>query len=316
MSNNASWSLREEASFLNFLIDHRAEAGDGCNFKKATMQQAAQHIQPLHVRGGAKTQQTCKNKFTAFRKLFRIVRAVQAISGWSWDDNTGASIDVHTASSWDDYARRHPDARPFRNKGWVHFRKMEMLMPATVAGANVYHASSAASEPVDNDPGSPSSSNEDAEPNLSQPVGTPRNDSPEPEDAVMPSSSQPVSAKRQRAPATPTRADVKRVRATGSAALMSIADSLTAFNTTLATSLALPAAGTTVAPSPIRRREAITTALTLEKNWLTPTERATFVDFLKSDLCAADVYMAIEEVDVRQEWVRMQLERLGIFVTV
>lgn len=113
------------------------------------------------------------------------MRAIQAVSGWSWDDNDGASIDVHTASSWDDYVRRHPEARPFRNKGWAHFRKMEMLMPATVAGANVYHATTAASPPVDNDPGSPSPSDDgDAEPDLSQPVIV-RDDSPEAEDATV-----------------------------------------------------------------------------------------------------------------------------------
>lgn len=97
---------------------------------------------------------------------------------------------------------------------------------------------------------------------------------------------------------------------------MSIADSLAAFNTTLATSLAPPAAAPGTTASPVRRREATIAALTLEKNWLTVTERATFVDFLKSDLCAADIYMAIEETDVRQEWVRMQLKRLCVIVMV
>jgi hypothetical protein len=78
-----------------------------------------------------------------FRKIYRVIRAIQSVSGWTWDDETGATINIHTASSWDDYVRVHPEARPFRNKGWPLFRKMELLMPATVTGANVYHAASA-----------------------------------------------------------------------------------------------------------------------------------------------------------------------------
>jgi hypothetical protein len=77
------------------------------------------------------------------RKLFRIVYAIQLVSGWTWDDETGASINIYTQSSWDDYVKVHPEAKPFRNKGWPLFRKMETLMPATVAGANVYHAATA-----------------------------------------------------------------------------------------------------------------------------------------------------------------------------
>lgn len=109
----------------------------------------------------------------------------------------------------------------------------------------------------------------------------------------------------------PTRADVKHVHASGSTTLMSIAKLLSAFNTTLATSLAPPVTIPGIAPSPIHHCEAITLALTLEKNWLTVTECA---NFLKSDLCAADVYMALDTADVCQEWVHMQLEQLGVLV--
>jgi len=37
----------------------------------------------------------------------------------------------------------HPEAKPFRNKGWPYLRKMAELMPTTPAGINVYHAASA-----------------------------------------------------------------------------------------------------------------------------------------------------------------------------
>jgi hypothetical protein len=35
-----------------------------------------------------------------------------------------------SVSSWDDYVKQHPEAKPFRNKGWNHFNKIMLLMPS------------------------------------------------------------------------------------------------------------------------------------------------------------------------------------------
>jgi hypothetical protein len=74
-----------------------------------------------------------------FRKIYRIVCAIQSVSGWVWDEKTGASITADSASSWDDYVKKHPGAKPFRNKGWVHFTKVALIMPSTASGSNVFH---------------------------------------------------------------------------------------------------------------------------------------------------------------------------------
>ncbi|KAF8953420.1 hypothetical protein BDZ97DRAFT_1679534 [Flammula alnicola] len=164
MAPSAYWTANEELAFVDFLVAHKAEAGDGSNFKAATFQKAAKHLAPMLERGAPKNAKSCGNKYCAFRKLYRVVRAIQSVSGWTWDDETGTTIDIHTASSWDDYVRVHPEAKPFRNKGWPHFRKMETLMPATVAGVNVYHAASAP-PPTASQPSAASSidSDEDSE---------------------------------------------------------------------------------------------------------------------------------------------------------
>lgn len=99
----------------------------------------------------------------------------------------------------------------------------------------------------------------------------------------------------------------------GSTALLSMAESLGNFNTTFASALAPPSTG--IAPTPIRRNMAIAALLQLEKDWLTVTERAVFINFLKTDQSAADVYLALTEADVRKEWVRMQLKELGFIVS-
>ncbi|KAF8806875.1 hypothetical protein BYT27DRAFT_7292271 [Phlegmacium glaucopus] len=103
MSPTAHWTAREELALVDFLVEHKSEAGDGSSFKAATFQKAAKHLAPLLERGAAKNQKSCGNKYCAFRKLYRVIRAIQSVSGWTWDNETGVTINVHITSSWDDY---------------------------------------------------------------------------------------------------------------------------------------------------------------------------------------------------------------------
>ena len=72
--------------------------------------------------------------FFQFQKLYRVICAIQAVSGWVWSDDTGASITLHSTSSWDDYVKSHPEAKPFRNKGWQCFTKVSLIMPRECHG--------------------------------------------------------------------------------------------------------------------------------------------------------------------------------------
>ncbi|KIJ95274.1 hypothetical protein K443DRAFT_109054 [Laccaria amethystina LaAM-08-1] len=136
MAPTAHWTAKEELALVDFLIVHQAEASDGANFKVVTFQKAAKHLTPMLERGATKNVKSRENKYCAV-----FICAIQLVSCWTLDDETGATINIRTTSSWDDYVKVHPKAKPFHNKGWPHFHKMETLMPATVAGVNVYHAS-------------------------------------------------------------------------------------------------------------------------------------------------------------------------------
>jgi hypothetical protein len=83
------------------------------------------------------------------KKLFAVIKAIQAISGWTWSDETGASIDYTTADSWDAYVMKHKDAKQFRNTGWIHLAKVSRLMPSSAPprGANVFRPSDASTGP-------------------------------------------------------------------------------------------------------------------------------------------------------------------------
>lgn len=71
MAPSAIWTVAEETAFVDFLIDNKAEAGDGGNFKNATFQRAATVIAPLCERGAAKTVKSCQNKWASVSSSFQ-----------------------------------------------------------------------------------------------------------------------------------------------------------------------------------------------------------------------------------------------------
>ncbi|KAF8988057.1 hypothetical protein BDQ17DRAFT_1257991 [Cyathus striatus] len=126
------WVSSEESAFIQYLLDHIAEAGDNGSFKKQTFEAAATHIAQFHQCDAVKTAKMCQNKYGTMHKLYRVVSAIREVSGWTWSDNTGASITEETASTWDDYVAHHPEAKPFHNQGWPHLHHFELLMPFLV----------------------------------------------------------------------------------------------------------------------------------------------------------------------------------------
>ena len=47
-TKHGQWSIQEEGELIDFLSNHKAEAGDGANFKQAIWTQAATHMSTLH----------------------------------------------------------------------------------------------------------------------------------------------------------------------------------------------------------------------------------------------------------------------------
>ena len=46
-TKHGQWSVQEESELIGFLSNHKAEAGDGANFKQAIWTQAATHMSVL-----------------------------------------------------------------------------------------------------------------------------------------------------------------------------------------------------------------------------------------------------------------------------
>jgi len=99
----------------------------------------------------------------------------------------------------------------------------------------------------------------------------------------------------------------------GAAALQSMSASLAGFGTAISAALAPPSAPVIELP-PLHRTNTVTTIIHLKADWLTLGQQVALIDFLRDDHTAADTYTALTEADVHKEWVRIQLERLGIMV--
>jgi hypothetical protein len=69
------WTVEETTCLLEYLIAHRAEAGDGTGFKQSTFTGASTHLQEPpegvskenHVAGSVRDWQSCKNKWLNVR---------------------------------------------------------------------------------------------------------------------------------------------------------------------------------------------------------------------------------------------------------
>jgi Myb/SANT-like DNA-binding domain len=57
------WTVGEEEILIDFLVTHKAEAGDGLNFKASFWTAAAEHMQPHTKKGGKKTADKCRSKW-------------------------------------------------------------------------------------------------------------------------------------------------------------------------------------------------------------------------------------------------------------
>ncbi|KDQ52284.1 hypothetical protein JAAARDRAFT_107344, partial [Jaapia argillacea MUCL 33604] len=126
-----AWTVIDKNSSIDYLEDHHAKAGDGMNFKAVTWNGASEEFEKTHTLGGLKTPSSCKNKWAKLKETYLVVVALQNASGFSWSDEKGADVDKSNESVWDVYVRQHPNVKPFRNKGWTHFYRVQSLMPST-----------------------------------------------------------------------------------------------------------------------------------------------------------------------------------------
>jgi len=120
---NAHWSLADENVLLDYLWEHRSEAGEGVSFRAPTLAGAAAKLKETTMKGGLKTGGSCKNKWgkvccivaleisfsdriiLQFKELYLIICDIKSQSGFSWCDKKGANIGLESASVWEAYVK-------------------------------------------------------------------------------------------------------------------------------------------------------------------------------------------------------------------
>ncbi|KAI9428984.1 hypothetical protein BJY52DRAFT_1200712 [Lactarius psammicola] len=298
----AHWTEADESVLLDFLLTLDATAGDGKNFKPFVWTAASGKLNPLVTKGGPKLAKSCKNKWQSLKKTNAVVKAIQAVSGWTWDDVAGASIDESTADSWEAYVAKHKDAKPFRNVGWIHLHKVSLLLPATTRGTNIFrpsdastgpNSSSAMTPPDESVPNAPMAPWDIYEPDGTQ--ETARFDNEDTERTPEPLAPSP--SLKRRMPATPTPRSEKKLKVSGPVLLESLAHSVNSFSDVIRSTLAPPGPDT-----PRRRQEAVRQAQKLEKSWLTQRQLLSLIKLLQKDNQAVETYTVLED-DVRKDWI-------------
>jgi hypothetical protein len=83
----------------------------------------------------------CSRLYSKLRRVFRAIQAIKSQSGWTWSDTRGADIGPEMEQEWVKFLKIHKDAKPFKNRGWVHLEKMTEIMPVTLRGTYVYRPS-------------------------------------------------------------------------------------------------------------------------------------------------------------------------------
>ncbi|PFH45664.1 hypothetical protein AMATHDRAFT_158264 [Amanita thiersii Skay4041] len=64
MTEKAVWTDKEKDVLVQYLFDHKSEAGDGGNFTTSFWTVVAAHLHPHLVKGSIKTSTVCKSKWT------------------------------------------------------------------------------------------------------------------------------------------------------------------------------------------------------------------------------------------------------------
>ncbi|KAJ7502102.1 hypothetical protein B0H11DRAFT_1661708, partial [Mycena galericulata] len=129
---------------LEFLHEQRSRAGDGGNFDKTVMNEAAAHMASKWPpkKGGPKTAGSIATKWKATRKRYdQILQAKQktypGASGWTYTDELGFNVTDDDQEAWSNFAKAHPHFKPFATHGWPHFTTVDDIVPSRALGRHV-----------------------------------------------------------------------------------------------------------------------------------------------------------------------------------
>ncbi|KAF8152631.1 hypothetical protein B0H34DRAFT_801030 [Crassisporium funariophilum] len=310
MVEKACWTDPDKTKLIEFLLEHKAQSGDGANYKTATWTAASMHMaNPAPKKGALKMQTPAKISGPQYlRKTFHTIQGIKAQSGWTWSDTGGAGITEDSKVIWDAYIKKNPGAAPFKNKGWVHLDAVAQIMPSSEAGTNRFHASGMAVP----QPKSQSSVTTESQSQSQAPF--PNNNEMYQDDpnklarspSPVPVSQTPVASKRKYPAASSSQSAAKRPCLSGASALTSLSNSVNKFGSTIRKALFPSKDG--LAATPRYKMNTVVCAQELEESWLTGGQLISFINLLRRDVSAVDIYTVFEKESLCKDWVAVQLD--------
>ncbi|KAF8583780.1 hypothetical protein K439DRAFT_1617226 [Ramaria rubella] len=116
----AVWSIEDEQALVHFLIDRKAEAGDGANFTRMTWVAVSHEMMRCPYVQGAKTADTSQEYVRL--DIFR------------------SGIIEADSSVWADFAQKNSEAAQLGKSGFPLFDMMSLVMPTAARGTHAYRA--------------------------------------------------------------------------------------------------------------------------------------------------------------------------------
>ncbi|EGO01786.1 hypothetical protein SERLA73DRAFT_48998, partial [Serpula lacrymans var. lacrymans S7.3] len=128
-NSNAIWTDTETQALIQFITKNCAEGGNGLNFKPQFWPKVALHLAPLLTRGPAKSATACNSEWGRLCTKYNLVKPITNLSGTPWDDALGLNILNKGEVVWKELialisTQKHPVAKGFWKRGWVHFTAM------------------------------------------------------------------------------------------------------------------------------------------------------------------------------------------------
>ncbi|KAF7358247.1 hypothetical protein MVEN_00873600 [Mycena venus] len=164
----ANWIANpaDTTNLLAFLHGQRSRVGEGENWDKTVLNEAAAHMASLGppAKGGPKTATAIGTKWGQIRKIHEAIlqmkqKAYPGASGWTYTDEGGFNVTDETQDAWENFSKAHPIFKPFATSGWAHFGTVDEIMPSRARGRFVFSAGS--TQPVIEGASSQSQSQDD-----------------------------------------------------------------------------------------------------------------------------------------------------------
>ncbi|KAJ7806319.1 hypothetical protein B0H13DRAFT_2387147 [Mycena leptocephala] len=137
---SADWTTNPEdlTHLLDFLYEQRSRIGDGGNWDKTVINEAAAHMASNWPpkKGGPKTANSIATKWKG--GCLPKQKAYPGALGWTYSDDLGFNVTDDTRDTWSNFVKAHPHFKPFATCGWPHFTTVDAIVPSRALGQYVF----------------------------------------------------------------------------------------------------------------------------------------------------------------------------------